>query len=215
MKKHILLTTTAMLLSAIATNTNAASNSAELDIEAFFVRPFEITKEQYLGFGVILADEGGKKVVVKADGSLGEDTSATMMSSATFKNYGDSTNDFLYGSFNEGLFRVNGLLSDDYDGTMSIPQNETALNLFISVNFNTPSVDLTSNKESIKCGTVSDFTTNLTLNDEDVLIHVGGTLTTANLKGTTRSLRCSGSATLTIIFNEDVFAAAQNGATGN
>ena len=204
MKKHILLTTTAMLLSAVALNANADSNSAQLEVEAMFVKPFQLASEQYLGFGMILADGGNKTVVVKPDGSLGEDTDATMISKASFQNYGNGTTS--NGSLNEGIIRAKGILDDDYDGSYFPTPNEETLNALLSISFSDTSLELKSNTDSVTCGTVTDFTTNITVENNDALIHVGGKLTTANLTGASRTLVCNAYTTVTVVFNDTVMS---------
>ena len=208
MKKNILLTTTAMLLSAITLNANADSNSATLMVNASFVKPFQLASEQYLGFGLILADEGGKKVVVTTDGKLGAGSDATMMSTASFKNYSDSV--VAYSSFNEGLIRAKGFLDNDYDGTFVFPINDDVANLIASVSFSDTSLDLKSQTDSVTCGTVTGFNSKITIEGEDLLIHVGGTLTTANLSGQSRSVVCVGYTTVTLVYNDENFANAMN-----
>lgn len=49
-----------------------------------------------------------------------------------------------------------------------------------------------------------------TIEGDDVLYHIGGTLTTANLSTITGSAICSGSTTLTLVFDGDNYAAIQN-----
>ena len=197
MKKHILLTTTAMLLSAITLNANAEpSNSVRLQVGASFIAPFEMVAEQYLGFGVILADEGGKKVVVDTTGALDEgQTTATMMSTASFhsyENHGDGEAMYL-GSLNEGLIRVKNILADNFSKTPDI--------YMINVNDNEP-IELTV-RGGIKCGVVSGWNAEVEEAGNDLLIHVGGTLETADLRGQNTMLACSGAATVTLVINED------------
>ncbi len=196
MKKNILLTTTAMLLSAITLNANADSNSVNLEVGAMFVAPFEMVAEQYLGFGVILADEGGKKVVVDTTGALDEgQTTATMMSTASFhsyENHGDSVEMYL-GSLNEGLIRVKNILADNFSKTPDI--------YMINVNDNEP-IELTV-RGGIKCGVVGGWDAKVEEAGNDLLIHVGGTLETADLRGQNTMLACSGAATVTLVINED------------
>ena len=208
MKKTLLLATTAMLLSTVAMNTNAASNSAELQIHAQFLKPMELISEQYLGFGAILADEGGKTVIVKNDGTLDPTSTATMMSTASFTNYSDGK--ISYASLNEGLIRSKGaLLDSNADQTEFIDITEDAANALLKVNFSDETVELTD-FDGIACGTVSDFNYRLTFDGDDILVHVGGTLTTADLSGITGTTTCFGYTTLTAVYNEDNFAAAQN-----
>ena len=206
MKKHILLTTTAMLLSAITLNANAEpSNSAQLRVSATFVKPLELISEKYLGFGMILADEGGKTVIVKTDGTLDSNSTATMMSTASFTNNESA-------SFNEGIIRVVGGIIDDIDGEASefVNVNEETLNYLISINISDKQLELKSKTDSVTCGTVTDFNSKITVEGEDALIHVGGTLTTANLSGQSRSLLCDGYTTVTIVHNEENFANIMN-----
>ena len=207
MKKHILLTTTAMLLSAMAMNANAeSSNSAQLQVHAFFIKPIELISEQYLGFGVVLADEGGKTVIVKNDGTLDSNSTATVMSKATYTNNGN-------GSFNEGIIRAKGFIDDDMDGTASsFPSiaDEEVLNLLASVDISPKEIELKSQTDTVTCGTVTGFNTNITAENNDMLIHVGGTLTTANLSGQSRSLVCNGYTTVTLVYNEENFANVMN-----
>ena len=208
MKKYILLTTTAMLLSAITLNANAGSNSAELDIQAMFVKPIELIREQYLGFGMILADEGGKKVVVTTDGGVGEDTDATMMSTTTFTNYAGTSE--AYGSFNEGIIRLKGFMQEDYDNVSFLTPNDENLSMIFSANLTNTPVELRSNIDSTLCGTVTNFNTKFTVEGNDAILHIGGTLNTANLNGQTRTVFCRGYTTVTIVINEENFAAYQN-----
>lgn len=202
-----------MILSAVAMNTNAEttpSNTANLEIRAEFLKPMNLINEQYLGFGAILADEGNKTVIVKADGSFDDSSSATMMSKKSFTNYATSGRTAL-GSLNEGVIRAKGFLNDERDGydPMSSYTPEV-LNYLVSVNISDTSVELKNYTDSITCGTVSAFTTNITKEGNDALIHVGGTLTTADLSGTGSSLQCRGHTTITLVYNEDNFAAYQN-----
>lgn len=197
MKKTLLLATTAMLLSAMAMNANAEpSNSVNLQVGASFVAPFEMVAEQYLGFGVILANDEGEKVVVKTDGTLDEgQTTATMMSTASFhsyENHGDSEEMYI-GTLNEGLIRVKNILADDFFKTPDI--------YMINVNDNEP-IELTV-RGGIKCGVVSGWNTEVEEAGDDLLIHVGGTLETADLRGQNTKLNCSGAATVTLVINED------------
>ena len=105
MKKTLLLGVAASMLSFSAMNVNAASNDADLTIHAWFVKPFNLVKEQYLGFGMILADGGGKTVVVTPNGELDKSKStATMMSAAKFKNFGEKM--WAYGSLNEVMCQL-------------------------------------------------------------------------------------------------------------
>ncbi len=196
MKKHILLTTTAMLLSAITLKANADSNSAHLNIDALFVKPMELVTENNLKFGMILADEGGKTVIVTPNGDLGETSTATMISKASYKNS-------YQGSFNEAQIRLKGFLNEDYDGADFFEPNEENMNMVYTATFDNNEVELKSNTESITCGTVTDFTIKYTAEDDDAILHVGGTLTTADLRGQTRSLMCHGSTTVTIVVNEE------------
>lgn len=200
MKKTLLLATTAMLLSTVAMNTNAASNSAELEIHAFFINPLEMVSEQYLGFGTILADEGGKTVVVTSDGELGAGTTATMMSTGEWTNYGNTTT---YGSLNEGLIRVKNVSEIYYNDPMYTIAD------MMNISFSDETVELTD-YEGNACGTVSNFTTDASIEGDDAFIHVGGTLTTADLSGTTSSTACFGYTTVTFVLNDDTFAAIQN-----
>mgnify|MGYP003304861276 CR=1 FL=1 len=73
------------------------------------------------------------------------------------------------------------------------------MNALLSIDVSDDSVDLTSG--DIACGTVSEFTTNVTRDNKDILIHIGGTLETASLSQTTSSLACGGSTTVTVIYN--------------
>ena len=201
MKKHILLTTTAMLLSAVALKANADSNSAQLDIRAMFLPPFEIETEHYLNFGIILNSGPNKTVIVTTDGKLGEGSTATMLSTARTNRSEVSNMEYIGGSFNEGLFRVKtgGLnVAPDAD--------ESMLNVGVLVNFSDTSVDLKNG--STKCGTVSNFTTRLkpSGNENEVLLHIGGTFTTSDI---TVSRACAGSTTVTLVLNDD--ALIQNG----
>ena len=197
MKKTLLLATTAMLLSTVAMNTNAASNSATLHIGALFVKPMELISEQYLGFGMILADEGGKTVVVTSDGVLDEaSTTATMISTATY-NTGPE------GSLMEGVIRLKGFLNEDYDGYGFLVPTGENMDLVYTASFSDTEVELKSNTDSLTCGTVNNFTTKYTADGDDAILHIGGKLTTADLRGQTRSLMCNGSTTVTVIVNED------------
>lgn len=196
MKKRILLATTAMLLSAIATKVNADSNSAILNMMVLMMKPFEITTESPLGFGMILETEAGRKVIVTPDGKLGEGSTATMLSTAKISGNGEIF------SFSEAVFRIKGSLAE-----MAIGKEEDTINAAISVNFNDTSVELTDNNNPNKiCGTVSDFTTRFkTADNSELLLHVGGTLTTEDLRenGLTG---CSGNTTITIVFNDEAIS---------
>ena len=206
MKKHILLTTTAMLLSAITLNANADSNSAQLEVQAMFVKPFQLASEQYLGFGMILAGEANKTVIIKNDGTLDPSSTATILSKASYENDDN-------GSLNEGVIRIKGALNnDDIDGTgqYSLPITEDSLKLLYSVNISDQELELKSLTDSVTCGTVTGFNTNMTAENNDMLIHVGGTLTTANLSGTTQSLVCKGYTTVTIVLNEENLSNVMN-----
>ncbi len=197
MKKHILLTTTAMLLSAITLNANAEpSNTATLDIYTMFVKPMELIQDQYLGFGIILADEGGKKVVVEPDGSLGEETDATMMYTKKHTNFIDA-NLTQMNSLNEGIIRAKGFLNDIW-GNFGI----TDFNNFLSINLDQTVILRDIGDEP--CGTVTALTPNITADEEngDLLIHIGGTLTTEKLSGIARSYLCGGSTTVTVVIND-------------
>ena len=200
MKKHILLTTTAMLLSAVALKANADSNSATLDIRAMFLPPFEITEEQYLGFGVILANGPDKTVIVTTDGKLDPASTATMMSTASFTNY---SNDYILGvgvgSFNEALFRIN---LGAFEVTEDTPEDE--LNTVLSVNFADTSVDLISVTDGkSKCGTVNSYTTRFKPStDGKVTLHIGGTFTTNDLN-INESHTCTGTTTVTIVLDAE------------
>ncbi len=193
MKKHILLTTTAMLLSAVALKANADSNSATLDIRAMFLPPFEIIKEQYLGFGIILESEAGRKVIVTTDGKLGEGSTATMMSTASLANQMVEGHT---GSFNEAVFRIKGGF------TGFTVEDEDDLNAAISVNFADPSVELKSLYQNKTCGTVTGFTKRIeTTDNNELLLHIGGTLTTATL-GTGTNHGCFGQTTITLVLDD-------------
>ncbi len=208
MKKHILLTTTAMLLSAITLNANADSNSAQLEVKAMFVKPMELISEKYLGFGMILAGEAEKTVIVTTDGKLGDGSDATMISKASYKNYGESR--IAHGSFNEGVIRAKGFLDDNFDGASFITLDEEALNLLASISISDKALELKSQTDSTTCGTVTDFDTKLTIEGNDVLIHIGGKLTTADLRGASRTLQCRGYTTVTFVYNEEKIATVQN-----
>ena len=213
MKKTLLLATTAMLLSTVAMNTNAASNSAELVIHAQFIKPMELISEQYLGFGLILADGGGKTVIVKNDGTLDPTSTATMISTASFTNYSDTR--IAYASLNEGLIRSKGaMLNSNADQTEFIDITEDAVNVLYKLNFSDETVELTD-YDGNACGTVSDFNYRFTIDGDDVLAHIGGTLTTANLSTITGTANCFGHTTVTTVMNEDNFAAIQNSAMQN
>ena len=200
MKKYILLTTTAMLLSAVALKANADSNSAQLEIKAVFTKPMELMKEQYLGFGRILADEGKKRVVVKPNGELDEaNTTATMLSVATYVNYGeDYYND---GSLNEGIIRAKGFLNDSMYGDDPDLIDEQFLNSMLVVDIPAQPIKLTSG--NIDCGTVSNFIPHITRDNKDVLIHIGGTLETEDLSEISDSISCQGNTTVTVIYNDE------------
>lgn len=207
MKKTLLLGVAASMLSFSAMNVNAASNDADLTIHAWFVKPFNLVKEQYLGFGMILADGGGKTVVVTPNGELDKSKStATMMSAAKFKNFGEKM--WAYGSLNEGLLRAEGALSGVLGPAVFNNLDESILNSIVSVNFSDDTVDLTSDDQT--CGTVKDFTTHLTVEGDDILVHVGGTLETADLTGINGAIDCYGLVTLTFIMNEENLTAIQN-----
>lgn len=207
MKKHILLTTTAMLLSAVAMKTNAEpTNTAALKVNATFVNPLEMLSEKYLGFGIILADEGGKKVVVTPKGELGEGSDATMMSTASYANYykngsyGNVGMGFS-GSFNAGLVRVKnaGIISGDYE-----------FSDIAKVTLSSETLELMTYDGSTVCGVVDDFKTEASMEGDDGLIYVGGTLTTADLSNATSTVGCTGIITLTLVLDGDVLTAAAN-----
>ncbi len=196
MKKYILLTTTAMLLSAVAMKTNAEpSNSTTLNITASFFKPMELIREQNLGFGIILADEGGKTVIVKTNGALDSQSTATMMSTASYTQYSNGGPNFGY--FSEGLIRAKGLINNN---------NEEGIENLFTINLSTPSIKLVGGDNgTTECGTVDEFTTRITKEGDDVLFHVGGTLTTAKLtEFTDIMIHCQGSVTATIIINEEL-----------
>ena len=201
MKKHILLTTTAMLLSAITLNANADSNSAQLHIEVDMVEPFEIIREKYLGFGKVLASGPNKTVIVTTDGKLDPKSTATMMSKASHVNYSyeDNGNYTMHGdSFNEAVFRIKG------SSISSL--SEDTLNVLFLINFADTTVNLMSDygmEGGKKCGTVSDFTTHAEISsDGDALLHIGGTFTTSEFS---ESSTCYGETTISIVFNDEYF----------
>ncbi len=201
MKKNILLTTTAMLLSAITLNANADSNSAQLHIEVNMVEPFEIIREKYLGFGKVLASGPNKTVIVTTDGKLDPNSTATMLSKATYQNYSDK-NEPGSGSFNEGLFQIK-----NPDLTIT-EDDEEYLNAAFKVNFAHAEVNLVDSTNGTTCGTVSDFTTRFKPSAEgEMHLHVGGTFTTVKM---TQEAHCSGQTTVTIVLNEDVIIAGTN-----
>ena len=206
MKKHILLTTTAMLLSAITLNANADSNSTQLEVQAVFVKPMELISEKYLGFGTLLAGEANKTVIIKNDGTLDSSSTATILSKASYENDDN-------GSLNEGVIRIKGALNnDDIDGTGEdfLPITEDAMKLIFAVDISPKEIELKSQTDSVTCGTVTGFNTNMTAENNDMLIHVGGTLTTENLSGATRALVCKGYTTVTLVINEDNYANVMN-----
>ena len=58
-----------------------------------------------------------------------------------------------------------------------------------------------------KCGTVNKFTTLVTREGNDILFHIGGTLTTAKLTELSDSfLNCEGKVTATIVINDDTLS---------
>ncbi len=206
MKKHILLTTTAMLLSAMALKANADSNSATLDIYVAVAAPFEITQEQYLGFGLILAGEKDKTVIVTPDGKLGEGSTATVLSKASFTNYYNDGSSVEAGSFNEGLFKIK---SPEFSGE----QNEDVLNAAFIVNFAPTSVDMIDPESGLKCGTVSAFTPRLKPAAEgEAYLHIGGTFTTDKMS---QEAGCHGETTITIVYNDDYVESTVNGFINN
>ena len=204
MKKTLLLGVAASMLSFSAMNVNAEttpSNTAELELRATFVNPLEMLSEKYLGFGVILADEGGKKVVVTPKGELGEGSDATMMSTASYANYykdGQSTDMSFTGALNAGLVRVKNISGYDYGVEV------------IKVTLSDESVDLIAMDDSTVCGVVDAFETEVSVEGDDALIHVGGRLTTADLSHTTSKTECYSKITLTLVLDGDVIAAAAN-----
>ncbi len=214
MKKTLLLGVAASMLSFSAMNVNAEaipskpSNTAKLEVLVGFVKPFEMASEKYLGFGMILADEGGKKVVVTTKGELGEGSDATMMSTASFANYynnGSYGNVFMgaAGSFNTGLVRIKNLWGDgagDYE----------VLDL-VKVTLSHESVDLIAQDDSTVCGVVDAFETEVSMEGNDALIHVGGRLTTEDMRHVTSMEFCYADITVTVVFDGDVFTDIQNG----
>ncbi len=196
MKKHILLTTMAMLLSATAINANAGSNSATLEMTVSVLAPVEIIKKQYLGFGVVLAGEEGETVIVTTDGKLDPKSTATMMLKATYQNYGDGESypGTAHGSLNEGLFQIKHPdITTEYD--------EESLNLLYKVNFAQNEVNLVDAATGTTCGSVSGFDARFTPSAEgEMHLHVGGTFTTAKMS---KSATCQGETTVTIVLNEE------------
>ncbi len=206
MKKHILLTTTAMLLSAITLNANADSNSATLEIYVDVMAPFEITQEQYLGFGKILAGEKDKTVIVTPDGKLGEGSTATVLSKASFTNYYNNRSGTALGSFNEGLFKIK---NPEFSGAL----NEDVLNAGFIVNFAPTSVDMIAQESGLKCGTVSAFTPRFKPAAEgELYLHIGGTFTTDKMS---QGASCHGATTITIVLNEDYLESTVNDIINN
>lgn len=201
MKKHILLALLSVFLSAPIMKANADSNSAILNMFVVMMEPFEITKEKYLGFGMILEAEAGRKVIVTPDGKLGEGSTATMMSTASLAN--QMTTEAHVGSFNEAVFRIKGGFSE------VVRQWDTdLLNAGILVNFADTSVELKSLYQSKTCGTVTDFTKHIeTADNNELILHIGGTLTTATL-GTGTNHGCFGSTTVTLVINDEIFSQA-------
>ena len=193
MKKYILLSVMATLLSSVAIKAKADSNSATLNMMIVMMKPFEIIKEQYLGFGIILETEAGRKVIVTPDGKLGEGSTATMMSTASLAN---QMTEGHFGSFNEALFRIKGIQLGSVDSK----------DLPISVNFANTSVELKSLDQNKTCGTVTDFTKRIeTTDNNELLLHIGGTLTTATL-GTGTNHGCFGQTTITLVFDDEGFS---------
>ena len=196
MKKTLLLATTAMLLSTAAMNTNAQtapSNTAQLSIMAMFFKPMVLHEEQPLSFGVILADDAGKKVVVKTDGTLDqEQTTATMLSY--------STNSSGY-AIHAGIIRAEGFLND-YWGEDARSDFETMFSIDTGADVTLTAAEGVSDAGK-ECATVTDLDTTVTFDNDDVLIHVGGTLETKNLKDIKTGVTCYGSATLTILVADE------------
>ena len=190
MKKHILLTTTAMLLSAMALNANAEtttpSNTTQLDIKAVLISPMEFEKITPLNFGVVLVGEKGETVIVTADGDLDARSTATLL-------YSGGAASTAY-DVTEGRIKLK-----DIDHLFS---DAEAWQTDLSVVIDETPVDLMSYEGSIHCGSVEGFNTKLTQVDRDVIIHIGGTFTTADLGNRRDSqLSCVGSKTVTILLN--------------
>ena len=106
------------------------------------------------------------------------------------------------------------LLNSNADQTEFIDITEDAVNVLYKLNFSDETVELTD-FDGIACGTVSDFNYRFTVDGDDVLVHIGGTLTTANLSTITGTTNCFGYTTVTSVMNEDNFAAIQNSAMQN
>ena len=86
MKNFKLLLATTAILSTGAMAVKSASNDTTLYMYASFMEPLVATLENYLGFGVILADEGGKTVIINPTTGFDTASSATMMYKGTHTN---------------------------------------------------------------------------------------------------------------------------------
>ena len=197
MKKTLLLATTAMLLSTAAMNTNAQtaqapSNTIQLPIYAAFYKPMTLEMEHLLAFGPILADEGGKRVVVKTDGTLdvGE-TTATMLSVAS------GAGGVLA---HAGIIRAIGLNSgnDGYESSAEILKIDTGGEVTLKMVGDDGALGRA-------CATVKELHPNLTADGDDVLIRIGGILETNDLRDMEQvGAICAGEATVTVLLNDEV-----------
>ena len=211
MKKHILLTTTAMLLSAMALKANADSNSAKLTMSVDIRKPLNITEKQHLGFGTILANGTKSKVIVTPQGELGEGSNATMLSTGSFKNYFEGADGSILpiaGSFNEAIFNID----INHGGADS-----EALNAILSVSFADEAVTLMSDSlGDQECGTVTDLLPDFTPSqDGNIELHIGGTFTMNDELSTDIGHPCFGSTTLTIVFDDENYSKLMNSTYGN
>ena len=222
MKNFKLLLATTAMLSATAIVANAddlTSNQANLEVRASFLKPIQAIPETYLGFGIILADEGGKSVVVTPAGELGTPgegkTQATMISSAGWTNYydGDNGRYTTYSSLNAGKIRYKGIGNDTWDGANTMEMSAALANAAAKVTFSNDPVTLTSHNgadDGVTCGTVTNFTKNFTQDGNDLILNIGGELTTADLSSAGNSLVCVGNTTVTLVYDDELTPALAN-----
>ena len=186
MKKHILLTTTAMLLSAISLKANAGSNSVQINMQVAIREPFHIITNDHISFGIVLGDEPGKTVIVTTDGKLAPESTAALLS---------QKNSDIGFPLHEGKLIIKNSVFKDLAG-----MSEDELNAYFSVvGLDGTSVNMMDTTSL--CGTVSDFTTRFKHSAEgEVTLHIGGTFTTSDVIG---AKSCDGYTTATIVLNDE------------
>ena len=180
----LLLATTAILsMGAMAVNADPASltsNQAYLDIQAEFVNPITATPVSPLKFSMILADEGGKTVIVTPEGTLSNSSTATVLKNSVSAGKIEFT----------GGGELIGFRYDD-EGTNYLDP-DTYLSLVTD-----SSVNLTFESTKVSCGTVGSFEKDLAIENGKLVAKIGGTLTTANVSSVNEI--CTGQITVTIL----------------